>query len=197
MKRLLLAILLCGGALLSPLAAQEPEGKKETSFAEEHELALKWVNFLILAGGIYYLISKNAGPLYAARSRQIRSQMMLAEEAREKAEKRAAEIDQRMASLQSDIAALQAEARREAENETERMRRQAAADIAKIRVHAEQEIASAQKGARAELKQYSAQLALNLAAQKLQGQMSPQLQESLLRGFVRDLDNPSVKAQAN
>ena len=57
--------------------AQEHEGaekkarraKKEESFAEKHELELKWANFLLLAGLLGYIIGKNAGPFFAARYR--------------------------------------------------------------------------------------------------------------------------------
>src|ERR1035437_10665413 len=59
--------------------AQEPQGgekkagvEKEQSFAEKHELELKWANFLLLAGGLGYFIGKNAGPFFAARSAGIR-----------------------------------------------------------------------------------------------------------------------------
>ncbi|MCL5745635.1 MAG: hypothetical protein M1541_17210, partial [Acidobacteria bacterium] len=36
---------------------------------------LKWANFLLLAGGLGYLIGKNAGPFFATRSQQIRKDM--------------------------------------------------------------------------------------------------------------------------
>jgi F0F1-type ATP synthase membrane subunit b/b' len=58
-----------------------------------------------------------------------------------------------------------------------------------VRAHAEQEIAAAGKTARVELKQYAAELAIGLAAQKLRARMTPDTQEGLVRGFVRDIDN--------
>ncbi|PWU09766.1 MAG: hypothetical protein C5B51_05620 [Terriglobia bacterium] len=176
--------------------AQEAGEKKERGFAEEHELALKWANFALLAGGLGYLIGKNAGPFFAARTRKIREQMILAEEARQSAEKRAGEVDRRLANLEKEIASLRSESQKEAESETQRMKQQTVADIAKVRAHAEQEIAAAGKAARLELKRYSAQLALGLAEQKLRSRVTPPTQESLVRGFVRDLDDPSLKAQA-
>jgi len=160
-------------------------------------LALKWANFLLLAGGLGYLIGKNAGPFFATRTREIREQIILAEEARKNAEQRVAEVDRRLASLDSEIAALRAESQKEAASEAERMRRETVADIAKIRAHAEQEIAAAGKGARVELKRYAAELAIGLAEQKLRVRVTAETQEALVRGFVRDLDNPSSKAQAN
>src|ERR1019366_8052590 len=47
-----------------PALAQEHDRgpKKEEGFAEKHELALKWANFLLLAGLLGYFIGKNAPP---------------------------------------------------------------------------------------------------------------------------------------
>jgi F-type H+-transporting ATPase subunit b len=156
--------------------------------------AWKWANFVILAGALGYMIAKNAGPFFNARTQQIRKDMLESREARQQAEARAAEVDRRLAALGSDIAALQAESQQEARNETERLSRHTAAEIAKIQAHAEQEIASAGKAARTELKRYAAQLAVTLAEQRLRARMTPDTQQSLVRGFVRDLEPPTSRA---
>jgi F-type H+-transporting ATPase subunit b len=197
MKRRLLWILLLFTIIVPAAVAQEAGGKKEASFAEEHELALKWANFLLLAGGLGYLIRKNAGPFFVARTQKIREQMILGEEARKNAEQRAAEVDRRLAGLDAEIAALRAESQKVAASEGERMQRETVAQIAKMRAQAQQEIAAAGKAARAELKRYAADLAIGLAGQKLRVRVTPGTQEALVRGFVRDLDSPSSKAQAN
>jgi F-type H+-transporting ATPase subunit b len=151
----------------------------------------KWANFAILAGGLGYLISKNAGPFFSARTQQIRKDMVDSQEAREQAEARAAEVDRRLAALDAEIAALRSESQREAQAETERLARHAAAEVAKIQAHAEQEIASAGKAARTDLKRYSAELAIDLAEKRIRDRMNPEIQQSLVRGFVRDLEQPT------
>lgn len=175
-------------------AAHEAAGHEAGKAGEGHEggehgnLEIwKWANFLILAGGLGYLIAKNAGPFFAARSQQIRKDMLEAQEARRAAEARSAEVDARLAALEKEIAALQANSRREIEAETERLSRHTAGEIAKIQAHAEQEIASAGKAARTELKRYSAELAVALAEERLRRRMTPETQQALVRGFVRDL----------
>jgi F-type H+-transporting ATPase subunit b len=167
-------------------AAAKPAEKSE-SFAERHELELKWVNFLLLAGALGYLIGKNAGPFFAARSSSIRKDLDESEQKHLDAEARAAAVDARLASLEKEIAALRSESQAEARAENERMAQHTAAEIAKIQAHAEQEIASAGKAARTELKRYSAQLAVELAEQKIRARMTPETQNALVRGFVRDL----------
>ena len=90
---------------------------------------------------------------------------------RKDAEARAAEVDRRLASLESEIAALRNAAQTEGEAERQRLARHTEAEIAKIQSHSEQEIASAAKAARADLKRYSAELAIDLAEQKLRARM--------------------------
>jgi F-type H+-transporting ATPase subunit b len=185
MKRLVrlalrLALLLALMAILS--FAQEQDGGESTSTK-----MWKWANFLVLAGGLGYLIGKNAPSFFAARSEQIGKDMAEARKEREAAEARAADVDRRLANLGAEIASLRAHAQEEAEAESQRLAHHRAAEIAKIQAHAEQEIVSAGKFARLELKRYAAELAIGLAEQKIRARMTPETQDALVRGFVRDL----------
>jgi F-type H+-transporting ATPase subunit b len=137
----------------------------------------KWANFLLLAAGLGYLIGKNGGPFFAARSQSISKDISESEQIRRDAEARAADVDRRLANLGADIAALRAESQREAQSETERL----------IQAHATHEIAAAQKAARMDLRRYSGELAVELAEQKIRARMTPATQDHLVRGFVRDL----------
>jgi len=184
---LIVALGLACGAV--PAVAQEHEGgaKKEESFAEKHELELKWVNFVILAGLLGYFIGKNAGPFFAARSAGIRKDMDDSLQQVQEAKATVADVDRRLASLEADIAALKAESQRETQTESERVSRLTADEIAKIQAHAEQQIATAGKAARMELRQYAGQLAVTLAEQKIRARMSGDTQDALVQGFVRNL----------
>jgi len=201
MKRLALILLLAAVPAVMPAAAQEkraeeiPAEKKAAESPAEGEsggmVLWKWANFVVLAGLLGWAVKKNAGPFFAARTRQIRKDMLEADDLRKQAEARAAEVDRRLASLESEIAALRAESAREAEAETGRLSRATVAEIAKIQAHAEQEIASAGKAARMELKRYSAELAIRLAEQKIRARMTPETQNALIGGFVRHLEPPT------
>jgi F0F1-type ATP synthase membrane subunit b/b' len=101
--------------------------------------------------------------------------------------KHAAEVERRLANLEAEIVALRAESGKEEEAETGRFGRHTAAEIAKTQAHAQEEIAAAGKAARLELKRYCAELAVGLAEQKIRARMTPDTQDALVRGFVRDL----------
>jgi F0F1-type ATP synthase membrane subunit b/b' len=167
------------GFMAAPVFAEDKEGGSLQIW--------KWANFVVLAGGLGYLIGKKGGPFFAARSVKIRQDLIDSGEVRKQAETRATEVDRRLANLEAEIAALRAESGKEEEAEAGRFGRHTAAEIAKTQAHAEQEIAAAGKAARLELKRYCAELSVGLAEQKIRARMTPGTQDALVRGFVRDL----------
>lgn len=156
-----------------------------------------WANFAILAGGLGYLTKKYGGPWFASRSLAIRKGIADAEQIRAAAEARAAEVDRKLAGLQAEIESLKADAHREQAAEAERLRQQTATDMARIQAHAASEIEAAGKGARLQLKRYAAQLAIDLAEQKIRRQMTPDVQTALVESFARDLQPPPDAAHLN
>ncbi len=197
MKRLPIIFLLAASAF--PAVQEAPKDPTPTERAAERpsqgehgEMEVwKLANFVLLAVGLGWLIKKNAGPFFAARNKKIQQDMLDAKALREDAERRAADVDRRLANLETEIAALRAESQAEGRAETERSMKHTAAEIAKIQAHAEQEIASAGKAARMDLKRYSAELAVQMAEQKIAARMTGEAQDNLVRGFVHDLQHPA------
>jgi F-type H+-transporting ATPase subunit b len=183
----------------SSLFAQE-EGQVEkgaSNLPKTTETILLWVNFTVLAIGLGYLIKKYGGPFFAARSETIQREIVEAAKVRKDAETRSAEVDRRLASLQADLDALRAESRRELDSLERHTGSRASSEIARIQSNTEQEIAAAGKAARLELKRYSAELAVNLAGEKIRARMTPDVQDALVRDFVKELDGRVPHAQAN
>lgn len=202
MKRLPYLILLAGLTAYSPAGfAQEhgPSGEKAAESASREGSeggeggmeVWKWANFLVLAGGLGYLIGKNGGPFFEARSRKIRKGMVEAGDVRRDADARAAEVELRLQNLEAEIAALREESLRETQAEGERMAKRTDAEMAKVRAQAEQEIASAGKAAQMELRAHAAHLAVGLAEREIRNRLTPSAQEALVSRFVRDLERPA------
>jgi F0F1-type ATP synthase membrane subunit b/b' len=187
MKRLILALALAAGLCFAQEHGKEQKAGHAAAGEEGGLEIWKWVNFLILAGGLGYLIGKNAGPFFAARSANIRKDMEESLRLRKEAEASVAEVDERLALLDKKIAALRAEGEQEFQRAAEKISRQIEADVAKVQAHALQEIESAGKVAHAELKRYSAELALRAAEQKIRARMTPAAQTALVDSFVSDL----------
>ena len=103
------------------------------------------------------------------------------------ADERAAEVERRLAAIETEIAALRVESREETTAEAERQTQHAASEIARIQAQAQREISDAGKDAHMALKNYAAGLAIDLAGQKIRARMTPALEDRLVRGFMREL----------
>lgn len=177
------------------LAAAAAGQHREASEGGSHEggavhkdwTAWKIANFVLLAGGLGYLIGKSGGPFFRNRGQEIRRGIAEATRMKEEAEARAAEVERRMAGLEAEIEALRANAGAEMRAEAERVHQETAAQIARVQSHAEQEIASAAKAARQQLKAYSAELAVELAERKIRARLTPPIDESLVDAFRQNL----------
>jgi len=153
----------------------------------DHITAWKLANFILLAGGLGYLIYKKGGAFFRARSEQIRKGIAEAARFKEEAEARYADIEQRLAGLTAEIEHLRKTAREESAAEGERVRLETERNLKKIQAQAEQEIASASKAARQDLRAYSAELAIRLAEQRIRARMTAEIEDQLVASTIAEL----------
>lgn len=143
------------------------------------------INFIVVAYFIVWAWRKRMPLKFRDRTAFIRKQLEEARAASEEANRRLAEVEGRLARLDSEIAELRAQAERDGAAEEQRLKAQAEEDRQKIVAQADQEIASAAKLARGELKKYAAELAVSLAEKKVQ--VTPQADQALVHAFVEKL----------
>ncbi len=169
---------------LSAHAAEEG-GNAATERANE---IFKWINFAIVAAVLVWLFAKKLPPWFRGNADKISSAITKATAAREEAERQVREAEAKLANLKQEIAALQATAKLEAEEEGERIRALAQSDAKKVGVAAQAEIEAAERAARLELKALAASLAVDGAETLLAKQLTPSAQESLVDSFVKSLE---------
>ncbi len=191
MRRVVLALAL-GWTLASFAFSQEPAPAIQTG---DPWIVWKWVNFAILVAGLGYLAGKAAPAYFRGRSEEI--QRALSEALREikDAEAQAADLDLRLAGIQTEVENLRSQARAEMTAEGERMRAETERHMKRIQEQSVQEIALMTRGAREELRGYSAGLALDLAEQRIRARITPDLQEALVDGFIGDLDRVGARSR--
>jgi F-type H+-transporting ATPase subunit b len=188
MKKALGATLLALASLAGVAVAQE----QAEATAEHHQEAgpselWKWANFALLAAGLGFLIAKNLPPLFRSRTAEIQKGISEAQQLKREAEQRAAEMDARLRALGGDIEKFRAQAQAEMQQESERIRQATAAEVQKIEEHSTHEIEAAGKAARRQLKEYAAELALDLAEQRIRTRLDPATNARVVDNFVGDL----------
>ena len=189
-----------GLALVFSAVAQESAAKSGGQVTGEQENPLtgwKWANFLILAVGLGYLIGKNVPPLFRKQSDEIHAAMAEAAKVKHEAGLYAASVEKRLAGLQREIEALRQQAHAELNAESERIRRETERHLQRIEEQSAQEVALMTRGAKNELKKYAAELAIQLAGERIRARMNPQAEDNLVNGFLRDLNRRSMPRTAS
>jgi F-type H+-transporting ATPase subunit b len=167
------------------VAAEEHGGDHGDSHASVD--MWKTVNFTILAIGLGWLVKKFGLPFFRSRSEEIKKGIVDARKLKEDSEARAAEMEQRLTNLDGEIAELKSSAKEEMAAEEARLKKATELATARMEANAKQEISSATKHARKELRAYSAELALELATRKVRARMSPEVSGRLIDSFAADL----------
>ena len=151
----------------------------------------KWANFVLLVVGLGYLIAKTLPPLFKSRTEEIQKGIAEARAIKQDADKRAADVTARTATLGADIERFRVEAKAEMQQEGERIRQETAAQIARLEHQAQQEIEMSGKIARRELKSYAAKLSLDLAEQRVRERLDANTEQGLVDAFIQDLERES------
>jgi F-type H+-transporting ATPase subunit b len=143
------------------------------------------INFGVVVVAILWLLKSKVMVGMRNRTTQIRSAMDTAKKASEDANSRLAAIEQRLQKLDSEVAGLKSQAEADFKSEEKRIQEQAEQDAQLVIQAAEQEIATAAKSARRELKVFAADLAVNLAEKRIS--VDRDTDEHLVQTFVNQL----------
>jgi F-type H+-transporting ATPase subunit b len=185
---LVIFLLLASAAFVG---AQEAE-KAGSTEKSEPGIAWKWANFAILAVGLGYLVNKNLPPFFRSRTAEIQQGITEAQQIKRDAEARAAQVEARMQKLGEEIDQFRAQSREEMRQEGERIQQETVKQLRHLEQLAQQEIKAASKAARRELKSYAAQLALDLAEQRVRARLNAGTETALVDGFIQDLQRQEL-----
>ena len=152
---------------------------------DQSATAFEVLNFLILAGSLGYVAAKVLPKAIRGRNAAIRKHITDAEVATKEARSRLNSVEERLAKLDGEIAAMCSHAEQEAIREEQRFRAAVEEEKRNILAAAEQEIAAATIHARQQLKQQAAELAIEQAARKLV--VTAETDRLLVQGFAERL----------
>ncbi|MGA2360356.1 MAG: ATP synthase F0 subunit B [Terriglobales bacterium] len=158
--------------------------KTGLSVHQAHLLALS-LNFAIIVAIVFWAARKFVPGMLRNRSASIQQALEEARTASQDANRRLADIENRLRQLDVEIGQMQATAEKEAQAEEGRIQKAAEEDIRKVALAAEQEIAAAAKQARRELTTHTAGLAIALARQQIN--VDSNTDQVLVRTFASGL----------
>jgi F-type H+-transporting ATPase subunit b len=143
------------------------------------------INFVILAAALAWVVRKVLPNGFAPRTAEIQKALEEARKASADASARLGEIEGRLARLDAEIAGIRSAAEADFTVEEQRIKAAAEQDAKNVIAAAEQEIAAAARTAQRELKSFVADLAVNLAENKIK--VDDQTDQALIRSFAAEL----------
>ena len=195
LRALLLGICLAGlvGTHIPGLPGAAVAWAKTSEGAEEgaprqHEELYKIINFVILVGGLAYLLRKPLVEFLAQRSAAIRKSLDEGRKTLEVSQARLKAVEEKLARLQEEIAAFRAAAAREMEVERKHLQEMAAAEAEKMLQATRAEMDTATKAAMLELRQYAGKQAVELAEQMIRERLDEGGRRRLFNQFLAKLD---------
>ena len=177
-----------GAPRLAAIFLAPPEGETEKSEAETKELIYKTINFILLVGGLAFLLRKPLAEFFAQRSADIQGGLEEGRKALEASQARLTTIEEKLRHLEEEIAAFKISAAREMGAERQRVQQAAAAEAEKMLESARSRMETTTRAAKLELRFFVAEEALKQAEQMIRGRLDDATRSRLVSQFVAKLD---------
>lgn len=161
-----------------PHSDEEHHGESPLAFAS------RIANFVILFGGLYYVLRSPMAKYLAGRSDQIRKDLVDAERTRSEAAAQLAAIEARMKQLPADIEQLRAQGKADVATEDARLRAAAEHERTRMLDLSRREIDAHLRQARRELTEHAATLAVGLARDRIVREAGPADQRRLIDRYL-------------
>jgi F-type H+-transporting ATPase subunit b len=175
----------------APQEHAQPAGAGDHAEPEHESSVLSTVakvfNFAVLAGVLFYFLKTPAATYLAARSTQIRQDLVTAAEMRAAATAQLAQIEEKLKSLPAELDALRARGAEDVVAERDRIARASAVERDRLLDHTRREIDMQLRMARRDLVEYAAQLAVDVARARIVRTITPDDQLRLVDRYAAQL----------
>jgi F0F1-type ATP synthase membrane subunit b/b' len=149
--------------------------------------AWKFFNLLVFAGILYYLLRPSVSKAFQEKRADIRAQLQKAQAERDAAVAKLQDVEQRLAKMDDEMAAIRDKSEKEAVAEAARMKQATDEEIAKIKEQAQREIDGAAKVARQELRQFTAEQSVKMAEEILRREINAADDARLMKAQVAQI----------
>ena len=149
----------------------------------------KFINLTIFILALVFVLTRKAklGEAFRERREGIKRELARAKEERDAALAKLKEVEERLTQLDTAVAAIQEQSKREAAEERERIARSTETEIAKLSQQAQREIENAVKAAKKELRRYTAEQSVRLAEEMIRREIKPEDDARLITRNIEEL----------
>jgi F-type H+-transporting ATPase subunit b len=167
-------------------AAEHGEAAHGSEHAVRDTIA-RLFNFAVLVGAVTYFLKGPIAGYLAGRSAQIRQDLVTAAEMRKTATAALEEIQQKLAALPAELAALKVRGEEDVRAEKARIAQAGGVERERLLEQTRREIDMRLRMARRELTEYAAQLAVSVAQERIARTITPEDQLRLVDRYASQL----------
>jgi len=151
----------------------------------------KFVNLALFIGlMVYILIKADLRGAFRARGESIKAELEKARNERDAALAKLKEVEERLAGMNDQLAAINQRSKAEVEAERQRIAQSTQEEIAKLTTQAQREIENAAKAAKNELRNFAAEQSIRMAAELIKRDMRPEDDARLMMHNVEEMGAP-------
>lgn len=176
--------------LFQPALAEEGHSSNSMEFLG------KALNFIVLFGGLAYILYRPLRNFLQARAQKIENVLKETESSWREAERKLDQVKERMSRLEEEIARIKKEGEVEGEIERERIVQEAQQKAEQLRRYAQEEIEMLTKAGVRELKEHAAELATSLAREKMRRKMTPEMASGLIEKSIEKIESLYEKSDS-
>lgn len=169
---------------LAPALCLASGGAQEVELESGFTLVMRLVNFVLLAGLLYYFLRKPIRNFLNQRQQGVREALEEAQRAREEAESRFRDLEKRLGQARKEMEELRRMLLEQGRQEKERILAHAHKEAEKIRKQAELTAEQELKKARSLLRREAVELAARIAETILRQRIDSKDHERLIRQYV-------------
>jgi len=175
-------------AFLMAMPVLAAEGAEPDPADSPAGLVFRWLNFVIVFGGIGFLVAKSGGAFFRTNAKEIAASIVEATAAKLEAHSELQSIEAKVGRLGQDVAELKEEAKRNWEAESQRLHSSGVSEIEKINQAARAELAASERAAQEQLREVAASLAVKNATALVAARMNSETRARIFQTFVADLE---------
>lgn len=168
---------------------------------EEHsshsmEFLGKALNFIVLFGGLAYVLYRPLRNFLQARVQKIELTLKESESSWKEAERKLSQVKERLSRIEEEIAQIKKEGKVEGQKERERVIERTLQEAERLRRYAQEEIEMLTRTGVRELKEHAAELATSFARERIERKMTPETASELIDKSIEKMESLYEKSDS-
>jgi len=174
---------------------QTAQAKEEHS-SHSMEFLGKALNFIVLFGGLAYVLYRPLRNFLQARVQKIEVTLKESESSWKEAERKLDQVKERLSRIEEEIAQIKKEGKVEGQKERERIIERTHQKAERLIRYAQEEIEMLTRAGVQELKEHAAELATSFARERIKRKMTPETASELIDKSIEKIESLYEKSDS-